>query len=237
MGVFSAANGQGYNQTNSSAKDTLYVDTTLYYARPVVPLDSVKAWKSSKGFAYVKDMDSLLKAAKQNEQRKEASTAPSEAGWLAKLLTSDGVKFFFWTLAIAFVLFVLYKLFLTEGAFRRNTLASNPATPEVVEEVITSESDLDLLIKQALQSGNYRLAVRYKYLQTLYRLAAKKMVELAADKTNYQYVRELANQNDQNDFAALTLNYEYVWYGEFEIDQNIYRRIDNSFSQFNSKLQ
>jgi len=87
-----------------------------------------------------------------------------------------------------------------------------------------------------LQAGNYRLAVRYKYLQTLYKMAAKKMVELAADKTNYQYVREISNYNYQNEFAALTLNYEYVWYGEFEIEENIYKRIETGFSQFNNKL-
>ena len=245
--MFSAANAQQNDQADDTStievnpdytappNDTLYVDTTLYFNRPDMPADSVAAWKNSKDFAYVKDMDSLLLAAKE-VQKKEPENRSSGSNWLGRFLSSGGVKFFFWSLAIFFVLFILYKLFLTEGAFRRKTLSSAPGTLEVEEEVITSESDLESLIKQALQAGNYRLAVRYKYLQTLYKLAAKKMVELAVDKTNYQYVREISNQNYQNDFAALTLNYEYVWYGEFEIEANIYKRIEAGFSQFNNKL-
>ena len=67
-------------------------------------------------------------------------------------------------------------------------------------------------------------------------MAAKNIIELAADKTNNNYVRELTNKNYQQDFAALTLNYEYVWYGEFAIDENIYRRLATDFLQFNNKI-
>jgi len=226
---------EDYVESYQRSNDTLYIDTTLYFARPEIPADSVAAWKGSKEFAYVKDMDSLLVAAKKDQQ-KEAENSSSNSSWLARFLSSYAVQVFFWCLAIFFILFILYKLFLSEGAFRRRTMASGTGTTEVEEEVITSESDLESLIRQALQAGNYRLAVRYKYLQTLYKLAAKKMVELAVDKTNYQYVREISNYKYQNEFAALTLNYEYVWYGEFEIEENIYRRIETGFSQFNSKL-
>jgi len=249
--LFSAANAQqndqafdtstivvkdDYVEPPQRSDDTLYVDTTLYFARPDMPADSVAAWKSSKDFAYVKDMDSLLMAAKNDQQKQQPDNSSSGSNWLGRLLSSDAMQVFFWFLAIFFVLFILFKLFLSEGAFRKRTMAANPGTAEVEEEVITSESDLEALIRQALQAGNYRLAVRYKYLQTLYKLAAKKMVELAVDKTNYQYVREISNYNYQNEFAALTLNYEYVWYGEFEIEENIYKRIETGFSQFNSKL-
>jgi hypothetical protein len=245
--LFSAANAQQDNNSNAdstieeikddysqSSNDPFYIDTTLHFTRTVMPVDTVEAWKNSKEFAYVKDLDSLLMAEKTVQQRPVERSSGSS--WLGDFLSSDGMKVFFWSLAIFFVLFILYKLFLTEGAFRKKTMAAGPGIPEVEEEVITSESDLESLIKQALQTGNYRLAVRYRYLQTLYKLADKKMVELAVDKTNNQYVREISNRDQQNDFAALTLNYEYVWYGEFDIEANIYRRIENGFSQFNNKL-
>ena len=227
---------EDYTVTPPTSNDTLYVDTTLYFSRPAMAADSIEAWKSAKEFAYVKDMDSLLLAAKKKEHKAEENTDDSGPNWLERLLSSAGIKIFFEFLAVFFVLFILFKLFLSEGAFRRKTMTSTTGSAEVEQEVITSDSDLEVLIRQALQAGNYRLAVRYKYLQTLYKLAAKKMLELAADKTNYQYVREISNQNYQNDFAALTLNYEYVWYGEFEIEENIYKRIEAGFSQFNSKL-
>jgi hypothetical protein len=248
--LFSAANAQQSDQAfNDStvivkdeypapeiSNDTLYVDTTLYFARPPMRADSVEAWKNLKEFTYVKNMDSLLVAAKKGQKQEPDNDNDEGSSWLGRLLSSEATKYFFWFLGVFFVLFILFKLFLSEGAFRRRTKKFTPDTAEMQEETISSETDLQTLIRQALQAGNYRLAVRYNYLNTLYKLANRKLVELAADKTNYQYVREISNLNYQNDFAALTLNYEYVWYGEFEIEANIYQRIESGFSQFNNKL-
>jgi Domain of unknown function (DUF4129) len=216
------------------------IDTSLYFNQLVISPDSVTAWKGLQAFSYIKNLDSLLKAEKgkkkKEEKEEDYTSTPSGGGWLNSILSSGGLQAFLWVLAALFVLFILYKLFLTEGAFRKKTAASKSATPDVEEEVITAESDFDVLIKQAAQSGNYRLAVRYQYLQTLHKLADKKLIELAADKTNYQYVREITQPDFQNDFAALTLNYEYVWYGEFAIDENIYRNMSAGFSKFNTKV-
>ena len=227
------------NYTNKEqAGDTIYIDTSLYYSSPVVSPDTVAAWKNLKEFAYVKKLDSLLKAQQRKEKIKEKveETGSSGPNFLSRLLSSGGLQIFLWALAILFVLFILYKLFLTDGVFRKTPKAAKLNPPEVEEEIINSESDFEILIRQAVQSGNYRLAVRYQYLQTLHKLANKNLIELAADKTNHQYVREIKNQNYQNGFAALTLNYEYVWYGEFAIEENIYKKMEQGFLQFNSMI-
>jgi len=244
---YTAAKAQHKNNTDTNtgevsiaeektdeSNDGFIIDTTLFYNKPVFDQDSIKAWKTLKDFAYVNNLDSLLKEQKDVKQKHEEQ--PEErTNWLGMLLSNKGVQYFLWALAIGFVLYILFKLFLTEGVFRKKS-KSIKATPEVEEEIITSETDLDSLIRQALQSGNYRLAIRYQYLKTLHKLADKKIVELAADKTNYNYVREIGNLHYQNDFASLTLNYEYVWYGNFEIEENIYNRLEPAFSQFNNRL-
>jgi hypothetical protein len=221
---------------SSESENVIEIDTTVYFSQLTVSSDTVEAWKNLKSFAYTKYLDSLLKAKKEEENKQKKNyKEPVGDSWLDRLLSSRGLEYFLWGLAIFFVLFILYKLFLTEGAFTKRT-ASATATPEVTEENISSESDFTGLIRDAVKNGNYRLAVRYQYLQTLHKLANKNFVELATDKTNYQYVREIANQQYQNDFAALTLNYEYVWYGEFNIDENIYRKMEPGFVTFNNKL-
>ncbi len=222
----------------TKVQDTLFIDTTVYYNRLEISPDSIAAWKNDKAFAYAKNLDSLLKARQQKDAKKEKekeNESPDQS-WLARLFSSGIFQVIMWVFAIAFVLFILYNLFLTEGAFRKKTKSAKVVMPEVEEEVINSESDFDVMIRQAVTSGNYRLAVRYQYLQTLHKLADKQLIALAGDKTNYQYVREISNQNYKNDFAALTLNYEYVWYGEFAIEEGIYRRMETGFSQFNNKL-
>ena len=225
-------------QTGEATNENIVeIDTALLYTSYIVPKDTVDAWKKDKNFAYVQYLDSLLKAQQRNQkkQQEQMEEHPSSPSWLDRLFSSNGLQYFLWFVAGAFILFILYNLFLAEGVFRRNPKNTVAATPDVEEELIDHESDFDKLIRTAIQSGNYRLAVRYHYLQTLHLLAAKNQVQLAADKTNYQYVNELVNKNYQNDFAGLTLNYEYVWYGEFAIEELVYEKLKTAFISFNNK--
>ena len=203
-------------------------DTSLYQNNLTVPVDSIKYWKNLKDYAYVKNLDSLL------QDRKKAKTGSSDPGLLNRFLASGFLQVLLWTIVICFVLFIIYRLFLADGVFKRESRSTQ--TAKVEEEVINSESDFDALIKQALQNSNYRQAVRYQYLKTLHALAGKKIIEMAPDKTNFQYVQEIVNPAYRNDFASLTLSYEYVWYGEFAIDKNIYEKIEINFNGLNKKL-
>lgn len=215
-------------------EDTI-ADTALYKNNLHFPYDSVKNWRNLKEYGYTKYLDSLLKAMKKKPQD-EPSTPPEPPGFLNTILASDILTLLLWALAICFVGFILYRLFLAEGGFRRRSRSLKEPVPGVEEEIITPESDFDAFIRQALQNGNYRHAIRYQYLRTLHLLAGKNLVTLAPDKTNYQYVTEITNRDQQQAFAALTLNYEYVWYGEFEIDNNIYSKIETNFTTLNQKI-
>jgi hypothetical protein len=230
---------ESYQQTKK--EEAVEIDTALYYTSLSVPKDSVEAWKNLKEFAYVKYLDSLLKAKQDETQKKVKAQAsnnqpPPDLSWLSRVLSSRGLEVFLWSLAGLFILFILYKLFLTEGVFQRGIKKSKVIAPEVEEEIIDKESDFDGLIRNALLTGNYRLAVRYHYLQVLHLLANKNQIQLAQDKTNADYVREIVNKNNQIDFAGLTLNYEYVWYGEFEIDEVLYSKLKVSFVSFINKI-
>ena len=213
----------------TALEDDEPADTSLYKNDLNLSYDSIKNWRNLKDYAYTKYLDSLLKNIKQKEP-----PAPRRSIF-SNLFNSNIVTVLLWTAAIAFILFILYRLFLAEGVFKRNSKSAK-AEAEVAEEIITSESDFDAMIRQAMQNGNYRQAVRYQYLQTLHLLAEKNMLQLAPDKTNFQYVSEITNRSHQQPFASLTLNYEYVWYGEFEIDKNIYDKIESNFRGFNQKI-
>lgn len=210
-------------------------DTTLRNNDLELSYDSVKKWRDLKDYAYTKYLDSLLRNIKKKEPKASTPSMPRRSIF-SGIFNSGILQALLWILAIAFVLFILYRLLLADGAFKRKTKQAKNTEAEVEEEIITNESDFDALIKQALQIGNYRQAVRYQYLRTLHLLADKNLVQLAPDKTNFQYVSEIANRSHQQPFAALTLNYEYVWYGEFEIDKTIYDKIENSFTGFNQKI-
>ncbi|MBL7703273.1 MAG: DUF4129 domain-containing protein [Ferruginibacter sp.] len=225
---------EGAPITASEEQDDEPADTSLQKNDLYFSYDSIKNWRNAKEYAYTKYIDSLLRNIKKKEEKNERSSLPRRSIF-SGLFGSGILQAILWAFAIVFVLFILYRLFLADGAFRRKAKQAK-AEAEVEEELITNESDFDALIRQALQTGNYRQAVRYQYLRTLHLLADKNLLQLSPDKTNFQYVSEIANRNHQQPFASLTLNYEYVWYGEFEIDKNVYDKIESSFKGFNQKI-
>ena len=212
------------------------LDTTLYKNDIDLRYDSVKYWRNLDDYSYTKYLDSLLKSRQKKGKKKEEDPEPSKPGMFNDILGSGILGLILWTFVICFVGFILYQLFLSEGGFRRRSKSAKDIVAEVEEETITPESDFDGLIRQALQNGNYRQAIRYQYLRTLHLLAGKDQVSLAQDKTNFQYVSEITNPEYRQAFAALTLNYEYVWYGEFDIDKNIYEKIESNFRLLNQKI-
>ncbi|MBK8496491.1 MAG: hypothetical protein IPL50_16925 [Chitinophagaceae bacterium] len=137
----------------------------------------------------------------------------SAPGILSRILGSGIVQLLFWMVVIVFVLFIIYRLFLADGVFQRRSTAAKNAAAEVEEEEIGHDTDFEALIRVALQNGKYRLAVRYQYLRTLHALAAKSLLNWNLIKPIFSMCVKLQNPGHQNEFAALTLHYEYVWYG------------------------
>ena len=87
-------------------------------------------------------------------------------------------------------------------------------------------------IEEAVSERHYRLAVRLLYLQTLKQLTDRNLIHWQADKTNRQYVQELSNTNLRPDFEQLTTRFEFVWYGDFPIDEADFLTIQDAFTQF-----
>lgn len=211
-------------------------DTTLFFNKLNLSADSMENWKAARAFRYAKNLDSLLMEMKKKNDIKAEKREYNGPSFFDRLVASPVTRIIFWILAGVFVLFIIYRLFLADGIFKKTTTVKEQVVPVAGEEMITPESDFEAFIRSAVAAGNYRLATRYQYLKTLHLLAAKNWVQLSADKTNYQYVREIKNYDHQNDFSALTLHYEYVWYGEFNIEEHVYRQLQTAYTDFNKKI-
>ncbi len=92
-------------------------------------------------------------------------------------------------------------------------------------------------IEKAIASRNFRLAVRLLYLNCLKKLSDAGAIKWQADKTNLAYLHEIQNPEQQQKFGSLTRQFEYVWYGDFKVDQEYFRQISQDFQQFNPKLR
>ena len=79
--------------------------------------------------------------------------------------------------------------------------------------------DFDKLIKDTLKLGDNRLAIRYYYLWILKKMAEKDIIDWNPEKTNSDYLYEIKSNTLKTDFSYVSYLYNYIWYGEFEVDQ------------------
>ena len=107
---------------------------------------------------------------------------------------------------------------------------------EEQNEELKSTSAYDQYINEAEQMANYNQAIRYWYLKSLKNLKDKALIHYTPEKTNQEYISELKDSIYLDQFRNLTRNYEYVWYGEFLLQKELYLKIKDSFVVFNEQL-
>ena len=210
--------------------DTILVNNGLYIYK-----DSAIALKKEKPFAYASILDSLLKDMQQKQDVNYAVNT-NRLSAIDRFFSATLTKIVFWTIAALLLSFIIIKLFFTRGVFRRSSAGNNVKVLATDEDAAPDTRDYKRLINAAIQNKDYRLATRYLYLQSLYRLIALGAVSFATDKTNNQYLAELATKPYRQAFANLTLQYEYAWYGGFAISENSFAVIQQSFTNFNNQL-
>jgi len=192
--------------------------------------DSLMALKNDKDFSYMAYLDSMLKAQEdaRTKRPEQVKQPEQEQGW--SFFEIPVVKYLFWIIAIGIVGFVLVKLFKGEGGMFVTNKSGN--IPEITTEQEIPEDDLEGLLQRAIRNANYRLAVRYLFLKMINRLGEKGILQLSTEKTNYQYASELQGKPYANSFSRLCLQYEYVWFGEFEINKEQFESVQLQHQQF-----
>jgi hypothetical protein len=123
------------------------------------------------------------------------------------------------------------------GLFRKKDIKANEVVGEEdMPEDIFAINYIDEVDK-AVADGNYRLAIRLQYLRLLKTLAEKNIIAYKQDKTNFDYLSELYNTQWYDGFFRITRNYEFSWYGKFEVSKETYHQINLAFIELNNKLK
>jgi hypothetical protein len=143
------------------------------------------------------------------------------------------LKYFFILIGVAALVLLVLKLngINVLNLFRKKPYASL-AYSESIENI--HEIDFHAEIEKAIAVGNYRLAVRLLYLSSLKQLSDNGLINWQINKTNTDYVYELTNNQQREAFKQLTLQFEYVWYGDFLINADIFKRVNLLFNDFKS---
>jgi hypothetical protein len=219
--------------TADTTAEEIPLDTNIVSNPRQINADSIALIKRDKGFYYQKWLDSLLRA---NETEAKLVEKPREP------VLPDLSGFFkvfqimLWVSAFAILIFVLYKLFLGKSSLFLTNRKNIAADINIEEDPSTGQ--YENLIKKAAAEKNYRLAVRYQYLQSLYNLSEKNYIVRGTEKTNYQYISELRKRPAAfaSLFSALTFKYEYIWYGEYPVNEVMYEALQRSFNDLNKEI-
>ena len=217
------------------AKDVLS-DTSINFSNFSIRRDSISVLKLKKEYSWITNIDSFLLDKKKEDslQSKIVIKQNSSGSFLGSLFNSGILQAFMWVLAAALMLFIIYKLFLSEGVFGKRSVKTgiNLQTDEHDTRLL---NDYEVLLRKVYEEGNWRLAMHFLFLKTLQKLNENDMINYAVDKTNSAYVKELPAAR-RNDFASLSLYYEYVWYGNVEIEKTVFDTIENKFNNFLNKI-
>jgi hypothetical protein len=131
---------------------------------------------------------------------------------------------------IILVLFVMKLTGMTNAGLFGKDSKGKPLDYNILKEDIHT-IDFERAIQDAIDTKNFRIAVRLLYLQSLKNLTDHGLI-------NWQLnVQELENNEVQQVFRDLTFQFEINWYGDVPIDQNEFVSVKDQFNRFNRQLQ
>ncbi len=104
------------------------------------------------------------------------------------------------------------------------------------DEELIKRDDIQTLIDKAIAEGNYRLAIRFYYLLALQKMSTKELIDWQVQKTNHEYIYEVEDLNVRKQFRHVTDIYDYIWYGNFEVDSAIFEKAQSSFVTLTRQL-
>ncbi len=91
------------------------------------------------------------------------------------------------------------------------------------EELLSPNTDFGAMIRTAENRGDYRSAIRYRYLQILMMLNGNGLIKYTKDKTNTDYQVEMMRSTISDAFNQISYIYTYAWYGGFEVTSDDYK--------------
>jgi hypothetical protein len=131
--------------------------------------------------------------------------------------------------AIVVIIFLLFKNNVRSLFYGKS--ASVPIDFKEFEEDI-HKINFEELIATAISKKDFRKAVRLHFLNLLKELTDKNLIKWQIDKTNNDYSMELAQSRYSSQFKELSLLYEYIWYGDFQIDETNFKTTVSKFKEF-----
>lgn len=205
-----------------------------------VNVDSTEEWWVNDGLVQRKVPDDVLSKLKADKDLQYDKQKRSEVrnDWVVRVLMAlvqflYSIRLLIIILLVAGLLLLVFYFMRQQGfRFRGKVEEEMPDAGEIDPGVAGYEKQ----VQEAIAGGHFRQAVRFLHLQTLRLMADRELIVLSKDKTNADYLRVLLKTQWYQPFARLTRDYEYIWYGEVNVNADQFSRIHGQFRQFINEL-
>jgi hypothetical protein len=224
--VDSAANLEQQSDSATANKYNYYISLSQWGKEDsvqfrAIPDSAINKMRSDDAFWYA------------NKEFKKVNQQPGQNSFWRWLAIQKWYKTLTWIVIIGGFMAVLFAYLANSdtGIFRRRSKTIVQANDEDGHENIFS-INYPVEIEKAVSAGNYRIGIRLLFLRLLKTLSENQLIRYKEGGTNQDYLRQLRDKDFYKDFFRLTRNYEYTWYGHFDLNRELFTSIRNDFENF-----
>lgn len=156
--------------------------------------------------------------------------------FLQLIISNRAVMLVLLVCLLTLIIWILVRIGLIEhSVIQRSNKLNNTNGYDLDAENILGY-DFDKLIAEAIQQKEYRLATRLSFLRNLKALSDKGIIKWDKKKTNNNYIYEITHEALRKNYMRNSLVFDYVWYGEFEIDEADFKVIYQQYEEFHKNV-
>lgn len=130
-----------------------------------------------------------------------------------------------WIFRLLLVLLIVYVIYFILKS-RYGPLFTRESKSHVPSGIVSHAEenvDFEKLIQQSVLNSEYRMAIRYLFLNSLKRLHDRGDIEIRQWKAPYDYLKEIPGEK-RSFFRELIDLFEVTWYGEYSADEEAYNK-------------
>lgn len=140
-------------------------------------------------------------------------------------------------LFLVVIYFIFRAIVNKEGTWVFGKSSDKSIIPATDIENNIHATDFRVMIAEAEDNTNYRLAIRYYYLWLLKQLAEAEIIHYDVEKTNNDYKNEIEASDIKEEFAYTSYLYNYIWYGEFDVNKDQFNKAKHAFLKFLNSIK
>lgn len=184
-----------------------------------------------------KDYDDITRGEKFDEKDKERPVEENKLPAMPNIAPAvsgmAGIYYILIFLGVgALIAAIVYLIINNSSSNSQQNIANNVNTSDVLDPEVLAKLEINSILNQYLNNGDYRMAVRMLYLQLLQKLYKAGYVLPSKEKTNLDFFYELQGNKLQNGFGKLTNIYEKAWYADADVTASAFNTVQYQYKNY-----